>query len=59
VSADATRSHRPLRDRVRSSSRGSDVVPHEGLTPVGPNVHANKAGYAEIADTFEAIVDPR
>ncbi len=27
--------------------------------PVGPNIHANKAGYEEIADTFEAIVDPR
>ncbi|HZP54480.1 SGNH/GDSL hydrolase family protein [Actinocrinis sp.] len=27
--------------------------------PVGPNIHANKAGYEEIADAFEAIVDPR
>jgi lysophospholipase L1-like esterase len=27
--------------------------------PVGPNIHANKRGYEEIADTFEAIVDPR
>ena len=27
--------------------------------PVGPNIHANKAGYEEIADSFEAIVDPR
>jgi hypothetical protein len=35
------------------------MVPEEALTPVGPNVHANKAGYEEIADTFEAIVDPR
>ena len=28
-------------------------------SPVGPNIHANKRGYEEIADTFEAIVDPR
>jgi len=35
------------------------VDAEEGLTPVGPNIHANKAGYEEIADTFEAIVDPR
>lgn len=27
--------------------------------PVGPNIHANATGYEEIADTFEAIVDPR
>jgi lysophospholipase L1-like esterase len=27
--------------------------------PVGPNIHANKRGYEEIADAFEAIVDPR
>jgi len=30
------------------------VDAEEGLTPVGPNIHANKAGYEEIADTFEA-----
>ena len=35
------------------------MVVQERLTPVGPNIHANKAGYEEIADTFEAIVDPR
>jgi hypothetical protein len=33
---------------------GSVVVAGEVLTPVGPNIHANKAGYEEIADTFEA-----
>ncbi|MBS2965181.1 SGNH/GDSL hydrolase family protein [Actinocrinis puniceicyclus] len=27
--------------------------------PQGPNIHANKAGYEEIADTFEAIVGRR
>lgn len=27
--------------------------------PQGPNIHANKAGYEEIADAFEAIVDWR
>ena len=37
----------------------SGVVSQETLTPVGPNIHANKAGYEEIADTFEGIVDPR
>jgi hypothetical protein len=26
------------------------------VTPVGPNIHANKAGYEEIADTFEALM---
>lgn len=27
--------------------------------PVGPNIHANKAGYEEIEDAFEAVVDRR
>jgi len=35
------------------------VVVEETLTPQGPNIHANKAGYEEIADAFETIVDPR
>jgi hypothetical protein len=35
------------------------MVVEETLSPVGPNIHANKAGYGEIADSFEAIPDPR
>jgi len=41
-------------------SSHKDSIPGHGtqcyavLTPVGPNIHANKAGYEEIADTFEA-----
>lgn len=35
------------------------VVSEEGLTQVGPNIHADKAGYEKIADTLEALVDPR
>lgn len=39
--------------------RSPHVQGDEGPPPVGPNIHANKRGYEEIADTFEAIVDPR
>ena len=44
---------------MRDAFADQVVVVEERLTPVGPNIHANKRGHEEIADTFEAIVDPR
>lgn len=32
------------------------VVVEEGLTPVGPNIHANKTGYEQIEDAFETVL---